>query len=55
MMLLSGFTVVEAPANFRQRFIGESMFSIPKKLYYPFKGLLAIFTVILRKTLTKEK
>lgn len=55
MMLLSGFRVTEAPADFRQRNVGRSMFSVSKKLYYPFKCLLAILIVILRVTFKKEK
>jgi hypothetical protein len=55
MMLLSGFKVAEAPANFRRRSAGRSMFSVSKKLYYPFKCLLAILIVILRITFKKEK
>ena len=55
LMLLSGFKVAEAPATFRRRTIGRSMFSLSKKIYYPFKGVLAILTVILRVTFQKEK
>lgn len=55
MMLLSGFKVAEAPANFRRRSAGQSMFSVSKKLYYPFKCLLAVLIVILRVTFKKEK
>lgn len=55
MMLLNGFKIAEVPANFRQRLSGQSMFSLPKKLYYPFKGLLAILIVILRIVFKKEK
>jgi hypothetical protein len=55
MMLLSGFKVAEAPADFRQRSAGQSMFSVSKKLYYPFKCLLAILIVILRVTFKKDR
>jgi glycosyltransferase involved in cell wall biosynthesis len=54
-LLLSGFNVAEAPANFRQRTCGRSMFSLSKKIYYPFKCLLAIFTVVMRASLTKKE
>jgi glycosyltransferase involved in cell wall biosynthesis len=55
LMLLSGFTIAEVPAGFRQRTLGQSMFSFSKKIYYPFKGLLAIFIVILRILIKQEK
>jgi len=53
-MLLHGFKIKEVPATFRQRMIGHSMFSFSKKMYYPFKGLLAIFIVLLRLAFKKE-
>jgi glycosyltransferase involved in cell wall biosynthesis len=55
MMLLNGFQIAEAPATFRQRIVGQSMFSLPKKLYYPFKGLLAILIVVMRDVFTKKE
>jgi glycosyltransferase involved in cell wall biosynthesis len=55
MMLLNGFQIAEAPATFRQRLVGRSMFSLPKKLYYPFKGLLAILIVVMRDIFTKKE
>lgn len=55
MMLLNGFQIAEAPANFRQRLNGQSMFSLPKKLYYPFKGLLAILIVVMREIFSKKE
>jgi len=55
MMLLNGFKIAEAPANFRKRLSGHSMFSLHKKLYYPFKMLLAILVVVLRVVFKKEK
>jgi glycosyltransferase involved in cell wall biosynthesis len=54
MLLLNGFKIAEAPANFRQRLRGHSMFSLPKKVYYPFKMLLAILIVVLRVVFKKE-
>lgn len=53
-MLLHGFKILEVPAEFRQRTIGHSMFSFSKKLYYPFKGTLAILVILLRLALKKE-
>jgi hypothetical protein len=55
MMLLNDFQIAEAPAKFRQRIVGQSMFSLPKKLYYPFKGLLAILIVVMRDVFTKKE
>jgi glycosyltransferase involved in cell wall biosynthesis len=56
LMLLNGFRITEAPAAFRQRTKGQSMFSLPRKIYYPFKGLLAILIVLMREALkTKER
>jgi glycosyltransferase involved in cell wall biosynthesis len=54
MMLLNGFKIAEVPATFRSRTTGQSMFSLPKKIYYPFKGLLAIVIVVMRE-IFKEK
>ena len=50
-LLLNGFTVVEIPATFRHRTMGQSMFSLSRKLYYPFKGLLAVLVVVMRQIL----
>lgn len=55
MLLLNGFKVAEAPATFRMRTKGTSMFSIPRKVYYPFKVSLAILIVVIRLVLKKEK
>jgi len=54
MLLLCGFKVAEAPATFRKRTCGRSMFCLSKKIYYPFKGMLAIFIVIARVMFKKE-
>lgn len=55
LMLLSGFQIAEVPAHFRQRNIGTSMFSLPMKIYYPFKGMLAIFIVVIRVYFSRGK
>jgi glycosyltransferase involved in cell wall biosynthesis len=55
MMLLHGFTVAEAPAHFRQRVSGRSMFSLSRIIYYPFKVLLAILIITLRRFFKKEE
>jgi glycosyltransferase involved in cell wall biosynthesis len=54
LMLLSGFRIVETPACFRQRIGGRSMFSLSKKIYYPFRGLLAVLIVVLQVIFKKE-
>jgi hypothetical protein len=48
LLLLNGFKIAEAPAQFRQRTCGRSMFSVSRKLYYPFKVLLAILITVLK-------
>lgn len=55
MMLLNGFRVAEAPANFRERKSGHSMFSLSRKIYYPFKCFLAIFVILMRVVYKKKK
>ena len=51
---LRKFRIVEAPARFRSRVHGSSMYSNPARaLYYPFKSFLASFIVLLR--LIREK
>jgi glycosyltransferase involved in cell wall biosynthesis len=53
-MTLAGFSVIEAPARFKKRRIGRSMFSASKMAYYPFKCFLAIFTVVMNNVFNKE-
>lgn len=54
MLLLNGFQVAEAPATFRKRTCGVSMFCLSKKMYYPFKAMLAVLIVIMRVVFKKE-
>jgi glycosyltransferase involved in cell wall biosynthesis len=44
---LLGFRISEAPVHMRERFSGASTITFFKSLYYPFKLLLSIFTILL--------
>ena len=54
LLLLSGFKLVEVPVILRQRLSGQSMYTISRSIYYPFKVIVAIIAVILRKLLIKR-
>jgi glycosyltransferase involved in cell wall biosynthesis len=54
-LLLNGFKIVEVSARFRTRTAGQSMYSFSRKLYYPFKMLLAILIVFLSQIFKPTK
>ncbi len=45
----AGFTLAEVPVNMRARFSGKSSTTTLKSLYYPFKQMLSVLVVMLRK------
>jgi len=48
-LLFSGFKIVEIPVEIRERTGGRSMYSTLRAIYYPFKVLIAISAVLLRR------
>lgn len=50
---LSGFRIKEVPVEMKPRLSGRSSTTTLKSLYYPFKMLLSIFAVLLRKKLLR--
>lgn len=49
MLKYSGFRIIELPVVLRQRQSGRSTTGFVKSLYYPFRSLLGIFAVLVRK------
>jgi len=50
---LSGFRIKEVPVEMKPRLSGHSSTTTLKSLYYPFKMLLSIFAVLLRKNILR--
>ncbi len=48
LLILSGFNIVEVPVEIRERVNGQSMYSLLRSTYYPFKLTVAILAVLLR-------
>lgn len=48
-LLFSEFKIIEVPVQIRERQSGRSMYSALRSIYYPFKLIVAILAVLLRK------
>lgn len=48
-LLFSGFKIIEIPVEIRERQGGRSMYSVLRSIYYPFKLIVAILAVLLRR------
>ena len=55
LLLLAGFRITEVPVSTRRRQHGQSMFTLIKSIYYPFKMILAINIVMLRSYFLKRR
>lgn len=54
-LALSKHKIIEVPVESRERQTGESMFSLLRSIYYPFKLFVSMLAVILRFIIEKEK
>lgn len=50
---ISGFKIIEIPVNINERINGRSMYSGLRSFYYPFKLILAILAVLLKKMFSR--
>ncbi|MFA6548433.1 MAG: glycosyltransferase family 2 protein [Candidatus Margulisiibacteriota bacterium] len=48
-LLFSGYKIIEVPVEIRERQGGRSMYSTLRSIYYPFKVMIAISAVLLRR------